>query len=403
VVDVPVRPIYGPAWKSGIDLRHALHPLPWVLARSWAQRLAAESRRPVRTPMRIGVITTSYPRFAGDPAGGFVAAHVAALRALGHEVEVVAAGEGTDRIPSDLFYKGGAPDALERGGSTRAALTFTARLAAEVARRASRWDLIVAHWLAPSALAALPNRVPLLAIAHGGDVHTLARMRLLGPMLHALRVRRAQLVFVSGELREVARRHGPVDGSIVQPMGVDVGHFARLGRAPTDPPTVLVVARLVPIKGVDVAIAAMRHVDRPARLVVAGDGPERERLYHPDVELLGAVDTTRRDQLLRSASVVVVPSRVLDNGRTEGMPTIALEALAAGVPLIASAVGGLRSLAAASLVPPDDPGLLAASIDRVLAAPPADHALRASVAELDWPRVARRLLDVTPRTARRDA
>ena len=41
VVDVPVRPIYGPQWKSGIRLGHALGPIPWVLLRSWGNRLAA--------------------------------------------------------------------------------------------------------------------------------------------------------------------------------------------------------------------------------------------------------------------------------------------------------------------------------------------------------------------------
>src|SRR5215510_2598492 len=45
VVDVPVRPIYGPAWRSGIHLGTALHPMPWVLLRSWTARVAAETRR----------------------------------------------------------------------------------------------------------------------------------------------------------------------------------------------------------------------------------------------------------------------------------------------------------------------------------------------------------------------
>jgi glycosyltransferase involved in cell wall biosynthesis len=42
VVDVPVRPIYGEHWKSGIHLGTALHPIPWVLLRSWGNRLARE-------------------------------------------------------------------------------------------------------------------------------------------------------------------------------------------------------------------------------------------------------------------------------------------------------------------------------------------------------------------------
>ncbi len=44
VVDVPVRPIYGAQWKSGINLGTVLHPIPWVLLRSWGLRLAAQLR-----------------------------------------------------------------------------------------------------------------------------------------------------------------------------------------------------------------------------------------------------------------------------------------------------------------------------------------------------------------------
>src|SRR5215471_919567 len=45
VADVAVRPIYGAAWRSGIHLGTMLHPMPWVLLRSWATRLAAQARR----------------------------------------------------------------------------------------------------------------------------------------------------------------------------------------------------------------------------------------------------------------------------------------------------------------------------------------------------------------------
>ena len=350
--------------------------------------------------MRIGVITTSYPRFTGDPAGNFVAAHVAAMRALGHDVEVIAAGEptndGVTRIASPLFYAGGAPDALERGGYVLAAASFTARLTAAVVRRARRWDRAIAHWLAPSAIAALPARVPLLAIAHGGDVYTLARTRMLAPVLAALRLRRARLAFVSDELRAFASQFGDVRGAIVQPMGVDTAHFAAITRAPDRQPLVVVLARLVPVKGVDVAMAAMARVRTPARLIVAGDGPERARLgtlVAGAIEMIGAVDHAGRDELLRRAAVVVVPSRVLPSGRTEGMPLVALEALAAGVPLVASAVGGLRALAdSIALVPPDDPEALARAIDTAIASPMSGAQLRAAVAHLEWSRVATRLL-----------
>lgn len=44
VADVPVRPVYGPAWKSGINLGTVIHPIPWVLLRSWSTRVASEAR-----------------------------------------------------------------------------------------------------------------------------------------------------------------------------------------------------------------------------------------------------------------------------------------------------------------------------------------------------------------------
>ncbi|MBA3458898.1 MAG: glycosyltransferase [Deltaproteobacteria bacterium] len=359
--------------------------------------------------MRIGVVTTSYPRTRTDPAGSFVAAHVHALRALGHDVDVIAAGTraGRDvvRIPSTLFERGGAPDALERQplALLGPAAVFSARLAAAVALRAHRWDSIVAHWLVPSALAALPARAPLLAIAHGGDVHTLRRARLLAPVLHLLARRNTQLVFVSSELRAIAIAGVPSLGAwlqtaTVQPMGLDIERFAQLTHAPSTPPTILVAARLVPVKGIDVLIDAAARIRSDVRILIAGDGPARAELESragraAQISFVGQVDTIARDRLLSAASLVVVPSRVTPGGRSEGTPMIALEALAAGVPLVASEVGGLRDLApAARLVRPEDPRALATAIDQVLASPPRPADLRQAVDHLSWNRVAQRLV-----------
>lgn len=309
--------------------------------------------------MKIGVVTSSYPPHGGS----FVAAHVDAMRALGHDVDVVVAKRTRDGIP----------DELERDPRSvvGAARTFV-KLAVDV-RRLRDCDLVIAHWL-PCALAALPARKPLIAIGHGGDVHTLRRLHLLRPTLRLLR--HAKLFFVSRELRDIA---GVGD---VQPMGVDVATFAALARAPTTPPTIAVIGRLVPIKGIDVAIAALDHLRSDARLVIAGDGPlpRSSRATY-----LGHVDIR---PLLTEASVVVVPSRVLPNGRSEGTPIAALEALAAGVPVVASNVGGLRDLPVVH-VPPEDPRALAAAIDHVLKSPPK----RPDMRDYDWTCVATRILD----------
>lgn len=340
----------------------------------------------------VGVVATSYPRWAGDAAGGFVEGHAAWLRARGDEVDVVAAGRGLP-VPHGLFYDGGAPEALERGGAgvVAAAAGFSTTMLAEVARRARRWDAVVAHWLAPSAVAAAlaTRRIPLCAIAHGGDVHLLARARLLTPALALLVARDARLVFVSDELRRRALDAVPralasrvAARAIVQAMGVDDARSEAIARrretrAVSVTPTIVVLARLVPVKRIDTAIDAMAFLPPGARLVIAGDGPLRGELaaraarFGERVRFAGWLGADARDELLAAADVVVVPSAPLGSdaeGRSEGTPMAALEALAAGVPLVASATGGLRALAAhgATLVPPRDPRALATAITSVL-------------------------------------
>ncbi|HET7504374.1 MAG TPA: glycosyltransferase family 2 protein [Kofleriaceae bacterium] len=59
VVDVPVRPIYGAEWSSGIHLGTALHPIPWVLLRSWGTRVVAQVRR--RMHAQVGRIADTAP------------------------------------------------------------------------------------------------------------------------------------------------------------------------------------------------------------------------------------------------------------------------------------------------------------------------------------------------------
>jgi glycosyltransferase involved in cell wall biosynthesis len=125
----------------------------------------------------------------------------------------------------------------------------------------------------------------------------------------------------------------------------------------------LVVSRLAPEKGVDVAIDACRSAG--IGLVVAGDGPELEALRAhargANVEFVGRVDDEAVARLRRRAAVALVPSR---SAETFGLA--AAEALAAGVPVVASRIGALPDLVDEdALVPPDDAAALAAALARV--------------------------------------
>jgi glycosyltransferase involved in cell wall biosynthesis len=385
--------------------------------------------------MRVGVVTTSYPRRDGDPAGGFVAGLARWLRRRGVEIEVIAAGPGApadgdipvERVApgSSLFYDEGAPERLSRSWRARAkAPLFAAALAARVMRAARRWDAVVSHWLVPSGIAAAATRRPHLAVAHSGDVHLVAHRGVADAAVGALLAGGpVRVAFAGAHLRErlAGACTGPVADalaarSLVCPMGIDARPLAVLRPEVPDPPTgtpiVAYLGRLVPIKGIDVLVEACRRLPR-ASLVIAGAGPERERLEalaqaaqaaSPglSVRFAGELRGGARDALFAAADVLVVPSVNLRGGRTEGTPVVALEALGAGVPLVATDVGGVRATVgdAARLVPPRDPAALAAAIGAALADWDATvervrHGRRLAAA-LDWDVVGARLWDTLP-------
>lgn len=315
--------------------------------------------------MRIGVLTTSYPRHDGDAAGAFVAGFSGWLAAHVGDVDVICA-DG-DR---PLFAGGGAPAGLERGRWGEA-LTFSARLAWAAARRGRDWDALVSHWLVPcGAIAAVlaasaagggrRMRRRHLAIAHGSDVRLLRRLPGGERLIRGI-ARRAELVYVADALR-VAGAPGRVVpmGLEVAPIVAATGAGARqaarhaLGIA-DDRVVVAFLGRLIPGKGCDLLIDALPLIDAPPRtidgrpapstLLVAGDGPERAALEErarqrapADIRFLGHVAGPAKLALLAAADLLAIPSRV------DGAPIVALEALAAGLPIVATRIGGLPEL-----------------------------------------------------------
>lgn len=174
---------------------------------------------------------------------------------------------------------------------------------------------------------------------------------------------------------EIRRDYG------VDPVGVlpnVTGGLAVPPAAPRDegiaPGYLLFVGRLRIRKGVEVLLEALRAAPG-ARLLIAGDGEHRAALERKAAELglgpaavfLGRCDASRVRGLLSGAAALVVPSTY------EGMPLVVLEAMEAGLPVVASRVSGIPEVVEDGttgwLVPPEDPDALAAALAEALEHP----------------------------------
>lgn len=297
--------------------------------------------------MKVAVLTTSYPRFPGDAAGHFVGAAVERLRGRGLEMEVVSPLRFRHY---GIAYGDGVVGNLRR--HPQRALLAPAMVASfrrAAARAARDADLVHAHWL-PAGAIALSLRKPYVVQVWGTDVELARR----APWLARPILRRARrVVAASSWLADAARQLGARDVAIV-PSGVDVPESLE---PEAESPEVLYAGRLSREKGVEELLVATRGM----RLVVAGDGPLRDRV--PGA--LGFVPHAELERLYGRAAVVACPSR------REGFGVVCAEAMAHARTVVASAVGGLLDLVADGetglLVPPGQPAALRAALERLLA------------------------------------
>jgi glycosyltransferase involved in cell wall biosynthesis len=297
--------------------------------------------------MRVAVLTTSYPRYAGDAAGRFVADAVEHVRARGVDVEVV----GPEQFRHyGIAYGHGVLGNLRRRPWLG---LFVPALLVSFVRAARRLDadLVHAHWL-PAGWVAARSGKPYVVQVWGTDIEVARR----APALARGVLQGARLVIAaSNELADSARALGAQEVRVI-PSGVDLP--AQVGEE-ADPPEVLYAGRLSPEKGVLELVEAADGLN----LVVAGDGPLRARV--PGAQ--GFVPHDELQQLYARAAVVVCPSR------REGFGVACLEAMAHGRPVVATAVGGLRDLVVDGetgvVVPPRDPGALRSALERLLADP----------------------------------
>lgn len=319
------------------------------------------------------------------------------LRSQGVEVAVVTAGRpgltAFERLGTLPVYRTARP----REGYVGLAVSM-ASLFAFLLRRGRWFDLfhirqaLFAAFVGVLAgkLLGRPAVVTVTGSGASGSVATL-RSRRSGPALRRVIAHADAVVSLSAESTEELATIGIRRTVVSIPNGVDTAHFRpatdrralrrRLGLPPG--PIVFHAGRLSPEKGQDVLVEAWPQVTGShgdALLLLAGDGPERAAL-HAAVRRLGVADRVcflgdvpDVAPYLAASDVFVLPSRA------EGMSNALLEALATGLPCLASAVGGNQAVIAPGenglLSPPEDARELAAGLRALLS----DGALRARLA-----------------------
>ena len=295
-------------------------------------------------------------------------ARVEALRALGADVRVVANRD---------------PAVHQRVTAKYASLAMSAGLAAAGAwLRGPHLDIVEAHIAYPTGIIARPAArlvdAPLVLFAHGADVLAVPTRSTRHARLAASTYGAASLIVANSRFlaSEIGQRYaGVADRVRVLSPGIELQQFTH--DAGASRAGVLFVGRLVPDKGVDVLIRAMailgagrgpyeRAVDR---LTVLGDGPERASLaalagtLQVDLDLRGDVGRAAVADAMRRAAVVAVPSVY-----REPLGLVAIEAMASGAIVVASATGGLVETVTDGVtglaVPPGDVDALAAAIGR---------------------------------------
>jgi glycosyltransferase involved in cell wall biosynthesis len=236
-------------------------------------------------------------------------------------------------------------------------------------RRALRGVRIAhAHGVRAGALTVLAARTlrprPRIVVTIHNDAPASTASRLGYQILERVVARGSDVVLTVSE--DLSARMRSLGARRVTPAVVAAPPRAPGVASDTGRPMVLAIGRLAPQKDFATLIAGATGWRDLADLVIAGSGPLEAplRSQGPDVSFIGH----REDipDLLASAAVFVLPSR------WEGQPLVLQEALRAGVPIVATHVGGIPMMTgpdAALLVPPGDPDALAAAIRAVLTDP----------------------------------
>ncbi len=360
---------------------------------------------------KILVLASTFPRWRNDTEPGFVYDLSRLLAKKGASVAVLAPhhfrskaaevieGIRVYRFPyfipflQKLSYDGGINANMSSSFVAKLQVPFfliAELLYTALAIKKEKPGIVHAHWIIPQGFVAavvkkLFNfRFKLVITSHAGDVFILKNRFLrffAGFALKSADAVTANSSYTAAAVKKICNS----DVSVI-PMGVDLQRFSKAVAAASvrkkyGKPVILFVGRLAEKKGVSYLISAMPVVAKKypdATLLIIGNGPEKSNLValagklqvHRSIRFLGGIPNSELPKYYSAADVFVLPSIIAKSGDTEGLGVVLLEALASGVPVVASAVGGISDVIISGktgiLVPQKDSSTLAAAIVNLL-------------------------------------
>lgn len=375
--------------------------------------------------MRILLVNYEYPPLGGG-AGQATASLAREFAALGHDTLVLTSrfrGQpATEEVNGFRIQR--VPVVRQRPDrcTPPEMLTFLVSAAFTALGSVREWkpDVVIAFFGIPCGpiglLLKLVSGRPYIVSLRGGDVpgfqpYDLAFFhKILGPFIRLIWKHAEAVVANSAGLQALGQRFAPELPIGVIPNGVDTQMFFPAAEGPAisgQPVKMLFVGRVVFQKGLDVLLKALASLpaELDYRLEIIGDGDQRPVLAaeaeRPGlagrITFSGWCDRAAIAERYRQADVFVFPSR------DEGMPNVVLEAMASGLPIVATAIAGSEELVREGenghLVPAEDVAALSAAIARMLREPEVRRTMgRESRARIEreytWNRVAAGYLDL---------
>ncbi len=327
------------------------------------------------SPAKILVLTTTYPANETDWSGAFIHSLVLAIQRRGFEVEVIAPSNGQSYGPQFIdgvrvsrfayFWPrslerltkgaGGIPENMSK--SILAKFQIAPMMVIFVLRTliaVRRFDVIYANWIGAGLVGALVSRISgkPMVVSFRGDDGYLARDNRLWRMFTKWVLRQSSFVTtVSSELLKIMRDLGADPARLTLPrFGVDTKVFCPVPRTENSDGRVRIifVGSLIPKKGLQDLINAMGNPEfRNTSLTIVGDGYYSENLKdlareklknHCEIFWKGITPPREVAKLMRQSDILVLPSY------TEGSPNVVKEAMASGLPVIGTRVGGVPDL-----------------------------------------------------------